>query len=242
VKLLYFYKSIIIKSEALKKLIISLILLFPVLLFAQEETKTSSCKVLLTSINENYDGDCKKGLAHGSGKAEGIDTYTGEFKKGLPNGNGIYTWKSGDVYEGNWKNGERSGFGTLTVMLASSDSIIEGYWKLDKYIGKEKRVIKYKVITKTNVDRVEFIETPETGNKVRIEFLRMGSKLPVEQFFISGSSGRESTRFVGFEDYEVPFRCRLTYETSNKMNSQMVNCSVEFEILIEGSYSIRVYN
>jgi hypothetical protein len=37
--------------------------------------------------------------------------YAGEFKKDLMNGLGIIRLQNGDVYEGEWKNGKKHGFG-----------------------------------------------------------------------------------------------------------------------------------
>ena len=67
------------------------------------------CKVLITGISGKYSGGCRKGLAHGKGTAQGMDTYAGKFKRGLPDGTGIYTWADGSYYEGQWKAGKREG-------------------------------------------------------------------------------------------------------------------------------------
>ena len=67
-----------------------------------------NCKVLMNEISESYQGDCKDGLAHGNGLAQGIDTYEGKFKKGLPYGNGKYAWANGDYYDGRWKEGDKA--------------------------------------------------------------------------------------------------------------------------------------
>ena len=58
--------------------------------FTYSQTE-ESCKVLISEISEKYEGDCKNGLAHGTGVAKGIDLYEGRFKKGIPNGKGKYT-------------------------------------------------------------------------------------------------------------------------------------------------------
>ena len=49
-------------------------------------------------------------------KTESYDngTYTGTFKNDLKHGKGKYTWKVGDVYEGDWINGEITGKGKYT--------------------------------------------------------------------------------------------------------------------------------
>lgn len=94
------------------------------------------CKVLMSSIADHYEGDCKKGKASGKGKAEGTDQYIGEFKDGLPHGKGTYRWKNGDFYEGNWVNGQREGNGGMAYKrIGKADSVVTGYWKKDRYTG-----------------------------------------------------------------------------------------------------------
>jgi hypothetical protein len=40
------------------------------------------CKVLFSSIDQSYEGECKKGLAHGKGIAKGSDIFLG-FPKAI---------------------------------------------------------------------------------------------------------------------------------------------------------------
>ncbi len=46
--------------------------------------------------------------------------YNGEFKNGLPEGNGLMTWVSGDMWQGEFQEGLIHGQGTF---LSSSDSL-----------------------------------------------------------------------------------------------------------------------
>ena len=62
------------------------------------QDQTSACQVLLPQIAGSYEGECKKGLAEGMGKAQGIDFYEGYFKKGYPDGHGKYAWKDGATF------------------------------------------------------------------------------------------------------------------------------------------------
>ena len=89
--------------------VMAFILALPHTVAAQDQ-----CVVLMESISDRYEGECKKGLAHGQGEAWGIDHYTGSFKKGLPNGMGTYEYTDGSVYEGMWSKGLRHGTGKLT--------------------------------------------------------------------------------------------------------------------------------
>jgi hypothetical protein len=96
----------------------------------------NECKVLMKSLEGEYKGDCKKGLAHGDGEAKGVDTYKGEFKKGLPHGMGTYTWENGNIYEGSFKDGMKDGKGKMIYRKENqNDSIVSGYWSKDEYVG-----------------------------------------------------------------------------------------------------------
>lgn len=68
---------------------------------------------MLSAISLSYSGECKDNKAHGKGKAAGQDIYEGEFKAGYPEGKGLYIWKTGDWFEGNWKKGIREGVGEM---------------------------------------------------------------------------------------------------------------------------------
>ncbi len=97
----------------------------------------TSCRVLLPSISVSYSGDCRRGLADGTGQATGEDFYKGNFVKGLPEGNGTYIWKNGAKYEGEWEKGMRDGYGIYTHKVQDQDTVLDGQWKDNKYLGKE---------------------------------------------------------------------------------------------------------
>ena len=73
-----------------------------------------NCKVNDAKIAGEYTGECKDGLAHGTGRAQGKDLYVGQFIKGNKSGKGVYTWANGDRYEGDFVNGNFTGKGVLT--------------------------------------------------------------------------------------------------------------------------------
>jgi hypothetical protein len=60
---------------------------------------------------------------------------TGELKYGKKDGKGKFTWKSGAIYDGEWKNDLRNGFGTYTS-ASSKDWVYEGFFVDDLYEGK----------------------------------------------------------------------------------------------------------
>jgi hypothetical protein len=99
-------------------------------------TYSQNCKVLLTSISGTYEGECRSDKANGAGKSIGLDTYEGNFKNGYPEGQGKYIWKDGNWYDGSFKLGQRTGYGTLHYKREDKpDSSLAGYWSKDKYIG-----------------------------------------------------------------------------------------------------------
>jgi hypothetical protein len=118
---------------------------------------SQECKVEKESIAFEYSGQCKKGKAHGKGKASGIDSYEGEFKNGLPDGEGTYKWSNGDRYAGNFVKGFREGKGEMRYKRSNApDSVVNGYWKKDKYVGKNEHPyivhFKSKLIIELEVD------------------------------------------------------------------------------------------
>lgn len=120
-------------------------------LFAQD------CTVTKESIKGTYTGECKNGKAHGKGKSIGTDTYEGEFKSGLPDGQGTYTWANGTAFTGKFQRGLKEGKGAIIYKRSNKpDSLVEGYWIKDEYVGKNEKPYKIyfssKAITETEVE------------------------------------------------------------------------------------------
>jgi hypothetical protein len=118
---------------------------------------SQTCAVEPALLRGVYTGDCKKGKAHGKGKAVGIDTYEGEFKKGWPDGKGTYLWSNGNSYTGMFVKGLRDGEGLMKYKRSGiADSVVEGFWKKDAYAGKfdqpYKIYFKSKSITEIEVE------------------------------------------------------------------------------------------
>lgn len=108
------------------------------------KARSQECIVLNDSLKGTYTGDCKNGKADGQGKAVGVDSYEGGFKAGLAHGQGKYSWKNGNTYTGNWSKGNRDGKGVSTYKISEDkDSIVDGYWKKDKYIGLYERPYRF---------------------------------------------------------------------------------------------------
>ena len=129
---------------------------------------SQTCEVSQESIKGTYTGDCKKNKAHGKGKAVGADTYEGDFKNGVPDGTGIYTWSNKSTFEGKYVKGLREGKGVMTMKKdGGQDSVYEGYWKKDVYIGTHERP--WEVYSKTgSITKVDVEHSTSNFHKIKI--------------------------------------------------------------------------
>ena len=169
--------------------------------------KGGDCKVSLEALEGDYEGDCKKGLASGIGKAVGLDTYEGMFKKGLPDGAGMYTWSNGDVFEGTFKKGLKNGDGKLTYNPERlMDSVLTGFWKNDKYYGLYEHP--YKVLTKTSP--VNRVVVRKLGNSPKDIAIRGDMEMLREK-------GLNSPYFHGngFDNVQFPFTVDMEASDAN---------------------------
>jgi len=197
----------------LKSLLSFLLLMMGALLYAQDK---GDCKVLLDALSGSYEGECKKGLANGMGKAEGSDSYEGEFRKGLPEGKGSYTWSNGDVFVGTFKKGMKEGDGRLTYNPERlADSVMTGFWKKDAYLGLYENP--YKVLSKSGpVNRVVIRKLGNAPNDILIRGeMQMLRERGVNSSYFTGS---------GFDNVQFPFT--LDMEASN------ANVPVSFRVII----------
>ncbi|MCF6170449.1 MAG: hypothetical protein L3J66_05665 [Bacteroidales bacterium] len=225
----------------MKKLLVILFVLFfsgtGSIVIAQQ-----NCQVLIPAIVGNYFGKCKKGLAHGKGKAIGIDTYEGVFRRGLPNGNGTYTWANGDEYQGKWVDGQMSGEGVLTIKTDKGDSLIAGIWKENEYLGP--LPARPEVIGTEYVEKYRFRRTGD-GSKILIDILINGTdNTNIENFSIIGTSGGEIRlgRSFGYDNVSFPFYCKISYITWNKLHTSKHRARFEFKITEPGEWQVYVYN
>jgi len=204
----------------------------------------SDCKVYPSKLTEKYTGECKKGLAQGQGKAQGIDMYEGEFRKGYPNGVGTYTWKNGNVYVGEFKKGQKEGKGVFTFQMNGKDSTTVGYWRSDEYIGKDNKP-PYRVMEEVSVDRISFRHSDSDRDEISIEFYQNGVRNgTVNNLLVQNSSGNYTTQgnYLQIKDIELPFVAIVRYTTLTAMKSATIPCSFKFEINQKGEWAIRVNN
>lgn len=202
------------------------------------------CKVLVPEISEKYEGQCRKGYAHGKGHAWGIDQYEGQFRRGLPHGLGKYTWANGNVYEGRWMEGQRHGKGTYSFMKDAEKHVLSGHWQNDEFRGR-KKVPAYTRGHILNVERYNIRRTGD-GNMILVIVHEQGRINPLPRNYIfrinTGSSIRVGLA-SGYEGVSFPAEVRITYNMPDKLQQGSV-LRVRFEVTINepGTWEIKLYH
>jgi hypothetical protein len=220
----------------LKYIYATLFLILGSYVFAQQ----TDCRVTLPAISGSYSGECKKGLAHGKGTAQGIDHYEGQFIKGLPDGEGKYNWANGSWYEGGWKKGLREGQGKYV----SGDTVVTGFWKENHYQGKV-QLPSYMITLNRNVTRYTMTKSAGTGNDIRIKLmLGGGENMEIEDFSIASDSGSEyrNTGIYGIQSFTVPLFVKVSYRSWNQMHTAQYDVTFEFTINDPGTWNVTLTN
>lgn len=222
-------------DKTVLKLILSGIFFFAgVVIFAQG----TGCMVKMESISGSYTGKCKKGLAQGKGSAEGTDRYTGAFRKGLPHGSGTYTWANGDYYTGEWRFGLKEGEGKLV----SGDSIVEGVWKEDSYLGN-KLIAPYKINRSMYVTRSSFKKSNSTFNEVIVKLIRGGiENSGVENFMIAYTSGTQykAGQHTGIQNPSFPLDVKVTFSAWNMFRAARSEVVFDFTVNQPGKWEVMI--
>jgi hypothetical protein len=230
------------KSKTMKHLLLFLSIFLFTAFFIQLAAQ-ENCRVLIPAIDSIYIGKCKKGFAHGKGTATGVDSYTGRFSEGLPNGKGTYTWANGDIYTGSWMAGKFNGEGILILKLENGDSIVDGLWENNKYLGP--KPITPRIITKVSIDRFSIKPTGGIKDRVLIDFFQNGARnTTITNLLMSASNGIE-TRLgytVGYDYIEFPVTIKVNYMTMNKLKSEQYQAIFEFEIFEPGDWLVEIHN
>jgi hypothetical protein len=209
---------------------------------------SQTCEVDKETLKGTYTGDCKKNKAHGKGKAVGTDTYDGEFKNGIPDGNGTYTWSNKNEFEGKYVKGLREGRGKMTFKKeGTADSVVEGFWKKDVYIGKNEKP--WQVISKTgSVRSVEAEYTPDNLSRVKIIITNttggVGTSSDVSPrarvdniIVLKGNFQRQTNLETHYKSTETSF-IEITFPFRIKL--QMGREEVDIEMFEVGSYTINI--
>ena len=209
------------------KNLINILLIAILPLFGFTQNSAEECKVLVKELQGNYKGECKKGLAHGQGVAQGTDTYSGHFTKGLPHGKGKYVWSTGEAYDGKWKNGQRSGYGYYYFKDENGEEkFFKGIWMDDEYIGTEDKERNYVVERKQNFDRIT-AKKIGAGNTVVVKYKRAGANSlnTINDLKYVYSSGVEFHTGVqsGIENVEFPFRLLVSFTAPSKLRKRVMS-------------------
>jgi len=215
-----------------------IILIFTFSTKGQSDNDTE-CKVLLSTISEEYNGDCKEGLAHGKGLAKGVDSYEGKFKNGLPHGKGKYVWANGDIYNGVWKIGKKSG--KAIMYTASTQKELKGIWKNDEFY-KEIVDPPYQVVRREGITGINFYEKNDSEPfRIKVVFQRDGSRSGfADNLDLMSSTGRAtiSNGFTGYENMKFPFEGTIEFTGISKMGTTTIDYKVRFEITKPSNWEI----
>jgi hypothetical protein len=202
--------------------------------------QNTDCQVNIPELSGTYQGGCKNGLAHGKGISKGTDSYEGQFIRGLPDGRGTYKWANGIYYQGDWKAGKREGRGKMVY----PDSVVNGYWKNNAYIGKEQPV-PYKITSTLSVARYSVNKTNEVAPGVRLRLMQGGmDNTIIEGFSMISDSGSEykSGNYYGLENVRFPVNLKIKYRSWNQLRTQQFNVIFELEIIEPGTWEIILTN
>jgi hypothetical protein len=220
----------------LKNICAILFLIIGSYVYAQQ----TDCVEKLRQISGQYSGECKKGMAHGKGVAQGVDRYEGDFFKGLPEGKGKYTWANGSFYDGEWKNGKREGMGKMV----SGDTVVNGYWKADLYKGAMK-MPSYAITLSRNVARFSITKSVESGNGVLVKIMLGGNEnSEVEDLSLAYTSGTEyrNVGLYGIQNSAVPVDVTIRYRTWNQLHTAQYDVVFEFTIMEPGTWKVTLTN
>ena len=97
-------------------------------------SKTKAIASTPTTSNGCVSGNC----VNGKGKMvyTNGDIYEGDFVNGNSEGQGVYTAKNGDYYTGEWKYAKKDGYGK--EYIKATNTTREGFWKNDVFVGATK--------------------------------------------------------------------------------------------------------
>ncbi|UCG28171.1 MAG: hypothetical protein JSV24_02085, partial [Bacteroidales bacterium] len=160
-----------------------------------------------------------------------------------PHGQGTYTWNSGEIYEGKWKNGMRNGYGKYSFVINGKDSVQEGQWLNDEFKGLRKQP-EYKVVRKLNVERYSVHKTGE-GEAVYYNIMRGGTpNREIENLILSSESGYEVRQgtILGYENLTFPVTIKISYYVWNHLHTTQYNAVFEITFSQPGIYEVNLYN
>jgi len=225
--------------KTILKSIFTFILIFNSLGLLSQE----NCRVLKPSLAGSYEGKCKNGLANGKGIAVGIDKYEGQFSKGLPHGEGKYTWENGSYYIGKWAEGNRQGIGKYVSTNSGIDSIQDGVWLDDKYVGPKPS--QPEIMLSSGVDRYNFKKNKSPLNRVLIDFYQNGVRNnKITNLSMRSSNGQDISYgyTMGYDNVTFPVTINISYTTPSKLGAATCQARFDFVIFEPGDWTVELHN
>ena len=228
------------------------ITLFMLLVLFTSTLAQHKCKVLVESLNVQYTGKCKKGLAHGEGVAKGVDIYNGNFKKGYPHGFGVYSYANGSNFIGHYKNGLKDGYGLLNK-IGESGHLVQHYglWVADSLVVENDTKALLKVKERKGIKLIDPRVNRDVNvkNQVWINFQVDGvtdktvvmSKAEITSGKVLDTNNRTLGTVVAFDDIEeFPVTFRLKYQIRQKTHFEMKDCVAEVMLFTRGRWEIDI--
>lgn len=210
------------------------------------------CKVKVKALQGQYNGKCKKGLAHGEGAAKGEDTYKGDFKKGYPHGFGVYAYANGSNYIGHYRQGLRDGYGLMNTISEAGDLIQDyGLWLADSLIAPNDPKALFKVKNRKGVKLIDpkLTRGDAVKSQVWINFQVNGvtdktavvSKAKISSGKELDTKERSLNTLVAFDDIEeFPVTFYLEYEIRQANHFEPLECFVEVTLFTKGRWEIDI--
>ena len=124
------------------------------------------------------------------------------------------------------------------------DSVVTGYWKDNRYQGKELK-LPYKITNSRNISRYTITKTVDPANGVIIKILMGGSdNTEIEDFSLGYSSGSEyrNANTYGIQNVSLPLDVVIRYRTWNLLHTVQYEALFELTIFDPGTWNIAISN
>lgn len=228
------------------------LVLFVWLAFVLVANGQFNCKVLVNDLQGQYNGECKKGLAHGEGAAKGVDSYVGKFRKGYPNGFGVYTFANGSAYIGNFKQGKKDGYGLINRVEENGAKQQDyGLWVADSLIVKNDSKALFKVKDRKGIKVIDpkVNRDKAVKNQIWINFQINGvpdksvvvSKAEITSGKKLNTDKRALGTIVAFDEIEeFPVTFKLEYQIRQTTHFEKTDCMAEVTLFTRGRWEIDI--